>query len=96
MTLDEADGVTTMTTLVKRTTKEIRDAIIESGMEGGMQVSYNRLEDLVRQAAEYSKVSKKSRTTTRLRGDARLSSRTKVSSDPCSPTTSRRSCGPSS
>ena len=31
--------------------QEIRDAILASGMEGGMQVSYNRLEDLVCQAA---------------------------------------------
>ncbi len=31
--------------------KEQRDAIIESGMEGGLQVSYDRLEDLVRSEA---------------------------------------------
>ena len=51
MTLDEVDGVTTMTTLVKHERPEHRDAQLESGMEGGMQVSYNRLEDLVRSAA---------------------------------------------
>ena len=47
VTLDEADGVTTMTVLVQCPGKEVRDAIIESGMEGGMQVSYDRLEDIV-------------------------------------------------
>ncbi len=50
VTLDERDGVTTMSVLVQAPSQEIRDAIIESGMEGGMQISYNRLEDLVRQA----------------------------------------------
>jgi hypothetical protein len=29
--------------------REQRDAIIESGMEGGLQVAYDQLEDLVRQ-----------------------------------------------
>ncbi|HLF41087.1 MAG TPA: SRPBCC family protein [Acidimicrobiia bacterium] len=51
MTLEEAGGVTTMTTLVQHSCREHRDAHIESGMEGGMQVSFDRLEDLVRQAA---------------------------------------------
>jgi uncharacterized protein YndB with AHSA1/START domain len=51
MTLTEAGGVTTMTTLVTVTNQEIRDAIIASGMESGLQVSYNRLEDLVRTEA---------------------------------------------
>lgn len=47
VTLEEADGVTTMTTFVKCASQEARDAMIDSGMESGMQVSYNRLEDLV-------------------------------------------------
>ncbi len=51
VTLDEVAGVTTMTTLVQHELKEHRDGQLASGMEGGMQVSYNRLEDLVRQAA---------------------------------------------
>jgi uncharacterized protein YndB with AHSA1/START domain len=50
-TLDESGGVTTMTVLVQVPNQEIRDAILASGMESGMQVSYNRLEDLVRSAA---------------------------------------------
>jgi uncharacterized protein YndB with AHSA1/START domain len=48
-TLDEVDGVTTMTLHVHHTSKEERDAVLESGMESGMQVSYDRLEDLVHQ-----------------------------------------------
>ena len=48
ITLDERDGVTTMTVLVQHTRQEHRDAQLSSGMEGGMQVSYDRLEDLVR------------------------------------------------
>ena len=47
-TLDEVDGVTTMTTLVRHARREHRDAHIESGMESGMQVSFDRMEDLVR------------------------------------------------
>ena len=51
VTLDEVDGVTTMTVLVQAPSQEVRDAILESGMEVGMQISYNRLEDIVRRAA---------------------------------------------
>jgi len=51
MTLDEVDGVTTMTTLVQHETQEHRDMQLASGMESGMQVSYDRMEDLVRQSA---------------------------------------------
>jgi uncharacterized protein YndB with AHSA1/START domain len=47
ITLTEADGVTTMTVHVEHHSQEIRDAVLASGMEGGMQVSYDRLEDLV-------------------------------------------------
>jgi hypothetical protein len=35
-----------MTTLVQAPSKEIRDAIIESGMEAGMQDAYDLLEDV--------------------------------------------------
>jgi uncharacterized protein YndB with AHSA1/START domain len=51
VTLDEADGVTTLSVLVQTPSQDVRDAIIQSGMEGGLQVSYDRLEDLVRQEA---------------------------------------------
>ena len=47
MTLEEVDGVTTMTTRVLHKSREHRDMHIQSGMEGGMQVSYDRLEDVV-------------------------------------------------
>ncbi len=51
VTLDESDGVTTMSVLVQTPSQDVRDAIIQSGMESGMQVSYDRLEDLVRRSA---------------------------------------------
>ena len=41
--------MTTMSTLVQCVSKEARDGQIQSGMEGGMQISFNRLEDLVTQ-----------------------------------------------
>ncbi len=47
MVLEERDGVTTMTTTVLHVLQEHRDAHIASGMESGMQVSLDRLEDLV-------------------------------------------------
>jgi len=39
------------TVLVQHSCQEHRDAHLASGMESGMQVSYDRLEHLVRQAA---------------------------------------------
>ena len=47
VTLDEVDGVTTLTVLCHYPSQEVRDIVIESGMESGMQVSYDRMEDLV-------------------------------------------------
>ena len=46
-TFTEADGRTTLTILVEAPSKEIRDAIIDSGMEAGMQDAL----DLVEQVA---------------------------------------------
>ena len=51
MTLDDVNGVTTMTTLIQHESQEHRDMQLASGMEGGMQVSYNRLEDVARSLA---------------------------------------------
>jgi uncharacterized protein YndB with AHSA1/START domain len=51
VTLDERDGVTTLSVLMRCANRQQRDAIIESGMEGGLQVSYNRLEDVLQQEA---------------------------------------------
>lgn len=45
---EEADGVTTMTMITDCPEPWIRDAIIESGMEHGMQVSMDRLEEAAR------------------------------------------------
>ena len=46
VTLVEKDGRTTMTTLIQAPSKEVRDAIIESGMEAGMQDAYDLLEEV--------------------------------------------------
>jgi uncharacterized protein YndB with AHSA1/START domain len=43
-TFTEVDGRTTLTTLVECRIREIRDAIIESGMESGMQEAMDELE----------------------------------------------------
>ena len=47
MTLTESDGVTTLATLVRHSSQEHRDGHIESGMEGGMQDTFNRLDHLL-------------------------------------------------
>ena len=47
MTLAEADGVTTLQTLVRHASKANRDGHVDSGMEGGMQETFNRLETLL-------------------------------------------------
>jgi uncharacterized protein (TIGR03086 family) len=47
MTLTETDGVTTLQTLVRHKSQEFRDGHINSGMEGGMQDTFNRLDDLL-------------------------------------------------
>jgi uncharacterized protein YndB with AHSA1/START domain len=46
LTLTEADGRTTLTILVQHTSKEDRDAHIESGMEAGMQEAMDLLEQV--------------------------------------------------
>jgi uncharacterized protein YndB with AHSA1/START domain len=46
MTLVEKAGRTTLTTLVQAPSKETRDAIIESGMEAGMQDAMDLLEEV--------------------------------------------------
>ena len=47
MTLTEHDGVTTLRTLVQHSSRENRDGHVESGMEGGMQDTFNRLDTLL-------------------------------------------------
>jgi uncharacterized protein YndB with AHSA1/START domain len=50
-TFADADGLTRLTTLVECHTREVRDTIIESGMEGGMQEAMDRLEQVARSLA---------------------------------------------
>ncbi|MEU4237943.1 SRPBCC family protein [Actinoplanes sp. NPDC026619] len=51
VTLTEKDGRTYIEVLTEMKDKAGRDAIIESGMEGGMQESYNALEKVARSLA---------------------------------------------
>ena len=46
VTLTEVDGRTTLRTLVQHSCQEHRDAHINSGMEGGMQTSFDALEEV--------------------------------------------------
>jgi hypothetical protein len=48
LTLTEVDGRTTLEILVQLSSKEQRDAYIDSGMEDGMQDAYDLLEDVAR------------------------------------------------
>jgi uncharacterized protein YndB with AHSA1/START domain len=45
-TFEDLDGRTRMTVLVECHTREVRDAIMESGMEVGMQEAYDKLEQV--------------------------------------------------
>jgi hypothetical protein len=47
-TFAEADGRTMLTILVQANNKTARDAIIESGMESGLQVALDLLEETAR------------------------------------------------
>jgi uncharacterized protein YndB with AHSA1/START domain len=47
-TFAEADGRTTLTLLIEATSRTSRDAIIESGMEGGLQDALDLLEETAR------------------------------------------------
>lgn len=46
VTLTEQDGRTTMNVLIDCPSPEVRDAIVESGMEAGMQDAYDLLEEV--------------------------------------------------
>jgi uncharacterized protein YndB with AHSA1/START domain len=48
VTFEQSDGVTTMRILAVYPSREVRDATIASGMEGGLQVALDTLEQLVR------------------------------------------------
>lgn len=47
VTFTELDGVTTVRTLVHHSSKEHRDGHVDSGMEGGMQETFDRLDALL-------------------------------------------------
>lgn len=47
LTVEEMDGVTTLTIVTLYPTKRARDAVIESGMEDGLQVSLNRADAIL-------------------------------------------------
>jgi len=46
MTLEEHDGTTTLTVLIDCPSQFVRDAIVESGMEAGLQDAYDLLEEV--------------------------------------------------
>ena len=52
VTFTEADGRTTLELLVQCPNQEIRDAIMDSGMEIGMQEQYDVLEQLVMRSTD--------------------------------------------
>lgn len=47
VTLEEHDGRTTLTIVEVCDSKEVRDAIIASGMEGGLSETYERLDEIL-------------------------------------------------
>lgn len=47
LTLVETDGFTTMTVIVQHTSKENRDGHVDSGMEGGLQLALDRVDDIL-------------------------------------------------
>ncbi|HJQ76555.1 MAG TPA: SRPBCC family protein [Acidimicrobiia bacterium] len=47
LTLEERDGITIMRVLVQCETTETRDAIIASGMEGGLQHGLDRIDEIL-------------------------------------------------
>ena len=48
VSFEEVNGRTTLTMLVECPSKEVRDAIMESGMETGMQEGWAKLEEVAR------------------------------------------------
>lgn len=46
-TFDEHDGRTTLTNVCQYPSKETRDAIIDSGMETGLQETYDQLDEVL-------------------------------------------------
>lgn len=46
--LTESDGITTLTTTVLYPSKDARDAALQSGMQTGLEISYDRMAEIVR------------------------------------------------
>jgi uncharacterized protein YndB with AHSA1/START domain len=51
VTFEEHDGRTTLSILMRVESREVRDMIIDTGMEGGMQESMDLLEEIARELA---------------------------------------------
>ena len=51
VTFEERDGRTTLSILMTVESREVRDMIIDSGMEGGMQEGMDLLEQVARELA---------------------------------------------
>lgn len=47
VTLEEQDGVTTLTALIDYGSKEARDAAVSTGMTEGMEMSYKKLDEVL-------------------------------------------------
>ncbi|MDI1242386.1 MAG: SRPBCC family protein [bacterium] len=52
LTLEEKDGVTTLTNTMLYVSKEARDTVLQSPMEEGLSLSYDRLEALLAESAQ--------------------------------------------
>ena len=52
ITFEETDGRTTLTMLTRVSSRQIRDMIIDSGMEGGMQEGMDLLEEIAKSLAD--------------------------------------------
>lgn len=51
LTLEEKDGVTTLTNTMSYVSKEARDGVLQSPMEEGLSLGYDRLEALLVESA---------------------------------------------
>ena len=51
VTFDERDGVTTLTNTMRYISKEARDTVLQSPMEEGLSLSYDRMESLLEESA---------------------------------------------
>jgi uncharacterized protein (TIGR03086 family) len=61
LVLDEVDGATTLTVTVRHRTKANRDGVVASGMERGLQVSLDVIEDLLPSLADSTTVANRFR-----------------------------------